>query len=29
MYDGKIVAEHLAGATTPTEIGLFMAGKGS
>ena len=29
MYDGKIVAERLAGATTPTEIGLFMAGKGS
>ena len=29
MYDGKIVAERLAGDTTPTEIGLFMAGKGS
>ncbi|CAB4865006.1 MAG: ATP-binding cassette domain-containing protein [Actinobacteria bacterium] len=29
MYDGKIVAERLAGETTPTEIGLYMAGKGS
>ena len=29
MYDGKIVAERLVGETTPTEIGLFMAGKGS
>ncbi len=29
MYDGRIVAERLAGDTTPTEIGLFMAGKES
>ncbi len=27
MYDGKIVAERKASETTPTEIGLFMAGK--
>ena len=27
MYDGQIVAERLAGETTPTEIGLFMAGR--
>ena len=27
MYDGRIVAERQASDTTPTEIGLFMAGK--
>lgn len=27
MYDGRIVAERRASETTPTEIGLFMAGK--
>jgi len=27
MYDGQIVAERAAGETTPTEIGLFMAGR--
>lgn len=27
MYDGRIVAERRAADTTPTEIGLFMAGK--
>ena len=27
MYDGRIVAERKASETTPTEIGLFMAGK--
>ena len=27
MYDGRIVAERKASQTTPTEIGLFMAGK--
>jgi hypothetical protein len=27
MYDGQIVAERLLGETTPTEIGLFMAGR--
>ena len=27
MFDGRIVAERLTGATTPTEIGLFMAGR--
>jgi len=26
MYDGEIVAERLTSETTPTEIGLFMAG---
>ena len=29
MYDGKIVAERRAADTTPSEIGLYMAGKGS
>jgi simple sugar transport system ATP-binding protein len=29
MYDGRIVAERRAGDTTPTEVGLFMAGKES
>ncbi|MDO8309985.1 MAG: ABC transporter ATP-binding protein [Actinomycetota bacterium] len=27
MYDGKIVAEMTASETTPTEVGLYMAGK--
>jgi len=27
MYDGQIVAERSAAETTPTEIGLFMAGR--
>lgn len=27
MYDGQIVAERQASETTPTEIGLFMAGR--
>jgi simple sugar transport system ATP-binding protein len=27
MYDGRIVAERKVSETTPTEIGLFMAGK--
>jgi simple sugar transport system ATP-binding protein len=27
MYDGRIVAERKTSETTPTEIGLFMAGK--
>ena len=27
MYDGRIVAERRPSETTPTEIGLFMAGK--
>ena len=27
MYDGRIVAERRPEDTTPTEIGLFMAGK--
>lgn len=27
MYDGRIVAERKASETTPTEVGLFMAGK--
>jgi ABC-type uncharacterized transport system ATPase subunit len=27
MFDGKIVAERRASETTPTEVGLFMAGK--
>jgi simple sugar transport system ATP-binding protein len=27
MYDGQIVAERPAAGTTPTEIGLFMAGR--
>jgi general nucleoside transport system ATP-binding protein len=27
MYDGRIVAERKAAETTPTEIGLFMAGR--
>ncbi len=27
MFDGKIVAERKASETTPTEVGLFMAGK--
>ena len=27
MYDGQIVAERKASETTPTEIGLFMAGR--
>jgi len=27
MFDGRIVAERLTGETTPTEIGLFMAGR--
>jgi simple sugar transport system ATP-binding protein len=29
MYDGKIVAQMQASETTPTEVGLFMAGKAS
>ncbi len=27
MYDGRIVAERLTSQTTPTEIGLYMAGR--
>ncbi len=27
MFDGRIVAERKASETTPTEVGLFMAGK--
>jgi hypothetical protein len=27
MFDGRIVAERRASETTPTEIGLFMAGR--
>jgi ABC-type uncharacterized transport system ATPase subunit len=27
MFDGKIVASMQASDTTPTEVGLFMAGK--
>ena len=27
MFDGRIVAELKASETTPTEVGLFMAGK--
>jgi len=27
MYDGRIVAERKASETTPTEVGLYMAGK--
>ena len=29
MYDGRIVAEKQASETSPTEIGLYMAGKAS
>ena len=29
MYDGRIVAEKQAAETSPTEIGLYMAGKAS
>ena len=29
MYDGTIVAERQAAETTPTEIGLFLAGRTS
>ncbi len=29
MYDGEIVAERMTSETTPTEIGLFMAGNQS
>ena len=27
MFDGRIVAELKASETTPTEVGLYMAGK--
>jgi simple sugar transport system ATP-binding protein len=29
MFDGRIVAEKQAAETSPTEIGLYMAGKAS